>query len=643
MRKAFRPLALLLVLPAAVAFAAEAAAPATPQEPPDLAVLAKMLATPLKLLRGDTPTFSVTFEATYTEGEAQKTGKVVLVRPDADRFGLSINVEGLTAELVREKGETRLVVPPKQVALVGKGPLPEDSPLDFDTLFRNLAQINPKLGAYTRSVRGATPDALALILGAFAQIQRVPPAAGENAPPTFRVGRVTAGELTLAATPDGDSVGSVVWKGPRRTVTLAITIAEPTAMPKAATEGLTIVAPHRAELEWALGRGLVRAVDVLYYNNSGDKPRDEVRKADAARLIVKKGGRVAVLAGTSYAIGFQHGKLLAREARRLCDAVLYGVGLAYSIEKKEWFLDTMRGAFRRLKPHIPREYLDEMRGLADGIRSEKVPASLEEVHLANVFPALFHCSGFAILPEATATKKLYHGRVLDYMTEVGLQRDAVLFVVMKRGCIPFANVGYAGFIGSVTGMNSRSVCFGEMGGGGVGQWDGTPMPILMRMGLERAGTLAQAMDIFKKAKRTCEYYYVISDSKIPDAVGVKATPETIEFVKPGQKHPLLPTPVEHCVLLSRGDRYKTLVARVKAKLGKLNAIECRKLMSRGVAMRSNLHSVLFVPKQLHIYVANARGSSPAYKQHYIRYNFADYLGKYRPKRPFPKGPGISER
>ena len=75
----------------------------------------------------------------------------------------------------------------------------------------------------------------------------------------------------------------------------------------------------------------------------------------------------------------------------------------------------------------------------------------------------------------TADGTLYHGRVLDYGVDLRLQDHAVLIVAEPEGGIPFVNVGYAGFIGSVTGMNARHVSIGEMGGGGLGHWDGVPL------------------------------------------------------------------------------------------------------------------------------------------------------------------------
>ena len=630
---------------AASLWAGETTGPAPPKGPSDVEVLAKGLTTPLKLLRGDLPVFTLSLKAEYggLEGKT-KPGGVALTLKNAQEFALSLQVEGMRAYLVREAGETRLVVPSKQVAIVGRGPLPAKSPLAPKALVSGILGISPKIGAYVGMMRAATPPGLALFVQQFGQMRRVPGKPGSDAPPTFAVGRLrSAGAVTLQVTADGASIGRISWTGASRKGTVAIEIAGEAKMPAAPTEGLKVVAVPRPELERALGRAVVRAAEILYNDYTVAWPNESEREADGGRLLIRKRYTMAILEGTPYQIGLQHGKLLAAGARRLCDSTLYVVGTYYTIEKGEWFLDVMRGAWKRLKPHIPADYLDEMRGLAQGVRDAGVPCTDEEVHLANVFPALFHCSGFAILPKATETGSLYHGRVLDYMVDVGLQHDAVLFVVKKQGAIPFANVGYAGFIGSVTGMNARQVCFGEMGGGGVGKWDGTPMPILMRMGLERAGTLQDAVRIFSKAKRTCEYYYVISDGKIPDAVGVRATPETIELVKPGQAHPLLPTPVEHCVVLSAGERYKALVARVKGRLGKFTAYQARRLMRRPVAMKSNLHNVLFLPAKYYVYVANARGRSPAYDEEFVHHRLKGLLAEPKAERPSPEKPKPAAR
>jgi hypothetical protein len=285
-----------------------------------------------------------------------------------------------------------------------------------------------------------------------------------------------------------------------------------------------------------------------------------------------------------------------------------------------WFKHDLAAAYERLAPHIPEDHKRETRALALSLGMDQ-----RLVETLNVFPELFHCSGFAVFGDATAGGKLYHGRVLDYMTTIGLQDSATTFVVMVDGKIPFANVGYAGFIGSVSGMNDKAISLGEMGGRGEGKWDGAPMATLMRRALEECSTLDDVMSLWKTSPRTCEYYYVFADGKSNQAVGVAATPESIQFVRPGESHPLLGDGIKDAVVLSAGERLTRLRDRVKEKYGAIDAEAGQWLMCRPVAMESNLHNVLFVPADGVLYVANADHKHPAAERPYAKLDLKELL------------------
>ena len=141
---------------------------------------------------------------------------------------------------------------------------------------------------------------------------------------------------------------------------------------------------------------------------------------------------------------------------------------------------------------------------------------------------------------ATKDGTLYHGRILDYGCDWRLQEHAVLTVAEPRGKIPFVNVTYAGFVGSVTGMNAERVSIGEMGGRGMGHWEGVPMAFLVRMVLEEADTLDRGIAIFRDNPRTCEYYFVIADGKTGKAVGMEACWNAFGVIGMGESHPRLP-------------------------------------------------------------------------------------------------------
>jgi hypothetical protein len=343
------------------------------------------------------------------------------------------------------------------------------------------------------------------------------------------------------------------------------------------------------------------------------------------RLELVDETRVLYLEGTPAEMGRQHGVLLRALINQVADRILYGVGVGSSFPKGRWFFGEIEEAQRRLAPFIDPRALEEMDAIALATGREQ-----EEIRLANFFPELFHCSGFALSGAATKGGRLYHGRVLDYLRGVGLEQNAVVIVNRPDRGHAWVNVSYAGFVGSVTGMNEHKVAIGEMGGRGEGHWDGKPMAQLVREVMEKASTLEEAVEIMRRGPRTCEYYYVISDGKTRRAVGIAATPDQFETVWPGQKHERLPDAVPDAVLLSAGQRYKTLVERVRAKSGSIDDEAARELMERPVCMESNIHSVLFAPETLDFWVANADSKSPASHTRYTHYNLAQMLRSRTP-------------
>src|SRR5262249_52702896 len=156
--------------------------------------------------------------------------------------------------------------------------------------------------------------------------------------------------------------------------------------------------------------------------------------------------------------------------------------------------------------------------------------------------------------------------------------------------------------GSVTGMNAERISIGEMGGRGLGHWDGTPMALLVRMVLEEADSLDRAVATFRDHRRTCEYYYVIADGQTGQAVGMEASWEVLGVGDRGQSDAKLPTAIRDAVVLPAGDRYAELVRGVQTGLGPFNAESARHLMDRPVAMKSTLHSVLFEPATTRLWV-----------------------------------------
>jgi hypothetical protein len=372
------------------------------------------------------------------------------------------------------------------------------------------------------------------------------------------------------------------------------------------------------------------------------------------------------LKGTPYERGYSHGFLLKEQIQR---------NIAGYIDKLksptpgriEEFIKNLPA----LMSCIPKHFLEEMKGVADGSG-----VALSKIVTLNLLPEMFHCSGITVSGQASKNGELYHVRILDYSMGKNLQSTSVLQIVEPENGIAFLNVSYAGFIGTVTGMNQEKIAIGEIGGLGYGSWRGIPMAFLLREILQTAATLDEVKILLQNSPRTCEYYYVFSDGKTHESIGVYATANQLQFIAPGDSYALiapsnLPAnygqngdndkfiltscavdntayqtllfendhrlallfrlqPVD-CLLLTgypHPERYPVLIERTLEKYGTIDEKVLMDIVKCPVARDSNLHTAIFHPSQLKIWIAHAGpDDEPAYSQHYQEWDFSSLLLK----------------
>ena len=594
-----------LFLPLLFVFA-QTIVPARAEKPVDLAGGLKPLAS---ILAGREAKFDLSGKVEVPiDGKAQAID-ISMVRYDAESFDLVLSHPEYALTIRRRADVTALALPKHGTVFLGKGEVASEDSLSPVAIADRLISDHSKLTQlrFGLGILGAG-DIEATLRGLLANAKVQQDAAG-----TFTAGGAKISfpaDQTIDAKIDG--------------VHVSLTTKMEVSDAPSATEwpGMKVTDLPRGELERTLLRGVRRATEILQPGDSLTKPSMKPRSTNNGELKWVDGQRVAVLWGTPEQIGMAHGELLPEESRRCIESVLYSFGTANVVRTGRWFRHDLEDAYARLSPHIPDRHKRETQALAASLGLEP-----EIVEVLNVFPELFHCSGFAVFGSATKDGKLYHGRVLDYMTTIGLQDAATTFIVRPQGQIAFANVGYAAFIGSVSGMNTEGISLGEMGGRGEGKWDGAPMATLMRRAMEECHTLAEVQQLWTESPRTCEYYYVFADGKTNEAVGVSATPEAIEFIKPGQSHERLGEGIKDAVVLSAGSRLEELRRRVTEKHGQFDVELSQWLMSRPVAMESNLHNVLFVPAEGVLYVANASHTKPAADTAYMKIDLKKVLSE----------------
>jgi hypothetical protein len=596
--RCFAVLLLVCGLPSAASFAEDKAASLSLQEG---------LKPFLEMLSGKQSRFDLQGDLKIQIDGKPQPVTLRLTRFDDAAFDLSLAHPEYAVQIQRRADSTALILPLHKVAYVGNGRVPDGVSLCPEGISNRLISAASQARPIATMLSVVSPE----FIDPLMEFVRNPLKA-ERDPASQQWMLTTASPIRFPA------AGQIVIDADFGQIRLHLTDTVP-AMNNDYGDFKVVEIP-REELERTLARGVHRATEVLAPAPILTAPRQQDRRVQHGELRWIEGQRVAILDGTPEQIGTAHGQLLHDESIRCIESVLYSFGTAHVIRTGHWFRHDIEAAYARLAPHIPERHKQETRALAAALNLPN-----ETLQILNVFPEMFHCSGFAVFNSATKDGKLYHGRVLDYMTTIGLQDAATTFIVKPEGYLSFANVGYAAFIGSVSGMNTKAISLGEMGGKGEGHWDGVPMATLMRRALEECSTLEEVMQLWTESPRTCEYYYVFADGKTNEAVGVAAYPESIEFIKPGQSHERLGEGITDAVVLSAGSRLEELRKRVTEKHGEIDADVGMWLMSRPVAMQSNLHNVLFVPADGILYVANASHTKPAAEMPYVKLDLHQLL------------------
>lgn len=367
---------------------------------------------------------------------------------------------------------------------------------------------------------------------------------------------------------------------------------------------------------------------------------------------------VVHLSGTPYEMGYQHGTALRREVRGAVWEVLryfrsyLKVPWVRSVAVN-WWLDRVWAAS---SSYVPPDALQELQGLADG---SGVP--LVELYRLHAIPdRTYSCSNFAAWGRATADGRLIHVRNLDWNIDAGIQQFAAIFVVHPPGRHAFVNVGWAGFIGVLTGVNDARLSIGQVGAETAeATFRGEPMVFVMRRVMEEAGTVDEAVEIIREAKRTVGVNYLVADAKTRRAVVIETTHRHLRVFEaddPAEHGIAYARPLADAVfradaamdpvirerqLASDGDptrpglempggsaydvRYLGQSAGLLAHYGRLDP-QSAQAIAQAVAPDSNVQSAIIAWPDL--WVANAQGLTPAAQ---TRYHHVDLERLFRRK------------
>ena len=257
------------------------------------------------------------------------------------------------------------------------------------------------------------------------------------------------------------------------------------------------------------------------------KPDRTISHTGRVECIGGDDNRITVLyvSGTPYEMGYEHGRLLAKEVRGTIRDVEAGADkflpkelrdsrLISRHDEDEIIDELLDRAWHRMARYAPKEDLEEMAGLAAGSG-----IALAGIHRMHAIPDVGEtsCSGLVAKGSATRDGHVYQLRILDYGANFNLQRRPLITVYRPttENANPYVTIGWVGFVGAVSGVNEKGVALSEMGfGNPPGETlAGTPMPFLLKNVLRYADAAEQAAAIIRAARRTNSYVYFLGDKR----------------------------------------------------------------------------------------------------------------------------------
>ncbi|MCB0339793.1 MAG: hypothetical protein KDD53_09315, partial [Bdellovibrionales bacterium] len=193
----------------------------------------------------------------------------------------------------------------------------------------------------------------------------------------------------------------------------------------------------------------------------------------------------------------------------------------------------------------------------------------------------------------------------------------------------FVNLTWAGFTGSISGMNASGITIGEKVHGDPENETlrGRPMPFLMRDVLQDAESLDQARDIIMHAPPTNSFQFLISDGKTRKAELYIKDPDRFVVFQPGEGFSDRGTslPGLECMLYAGhfGEKMGVVLNQHASSLNpKLIETEIIPVL----AMKSNFQNVIYDPEELALWVSYAQSTSTrAAEAPYVFFSLKEFI------------------
>ncbi|QDT48867.1 Acyl-coenzyme A:6-aminopenicillanic acid acyl-transferase [Symmachiella dynata] len=330
---------------------------------------------------------------------------------------------------------------------------------------------------------------------------------------------------------------------------------------------------------------------------------------------------VLVVKGTPYEMGRQQGELIKPQATEFISHILKSIQAADSERFTDRALDE---AWAASAEHTDPRFQEELKGLAAGSG-----LSLKLLQRAHAIPMIadYSCSSISAWGKATKDGHLYQTRNLDWEMGLRAQEFPLIVVYIPDEGIPHVNITFAGCIGSNTGMNAAGIVLSEMGDSPSSDYpfdfNGVHFTTLFRNVLYDANGLDEAVDIFKNAKRTKKYHYVVGDGKNGRAVKMLAhAPNLVIWEDNDATDEMAPRIFKDIVYQDEG---RGAFQPLKKAYGNIGSQEMIDLACKIPIKGANVLDVVYDATALEFWVAYAEKDEDAYKRPFVHVKLKDYL------------------
>lgn len=200
---------------------------------------------------------------------------------------------------------------------------------------------------------------------------------------------------------------------------------------------------------------------------------------------------------SGYSLGLSKGTALQDEIQDIVNILntdIFPEGMAGNLAKTVSLLKA-----KQFWENIPTQYQLEIKGVADGAN-----VNINDVLLVNIFDDISNVLGCSsmVIPKGDKSDFVIHARNLDYNLPQLAGKNIVYIQQDKSKNFTFLTIGYPGYIGALTGVNSSGISLSNHTSSTYDINTGEPTGITYRQILERSKSLSDVENILKNTNKT---------------------------------------------------------------------------------------------------------------------------------------------